>query len=64
MYDIFTAGFFAVGGVSVFMGRLVSVVFSLLSVYAVFEFAYRIYGAKTGLLASITARCYAGLRLA
>ena len=53
MYDIFTAGFFAVGGVSVFMGRLVSVVFSLLSVYAVFEFAYRIYGAKTGLLASI-----------
>ena len=53
MYDIFTAGFFAVGGVSLFMGRLVSVVFSLLSVYAVFEFAYRIYGAKTGLLASI-----------
>ena len=53
MYDIFTAGFFAVGGVSVFTGRFVSVVFSLLSVYAVFEFAYRIYGAKTGLLASI-----------
>jgi 4-amino-4-deoxy-L-arabinose transferase-like glycosyltransferase len=53
MYDIFTAGFFAAGGVSLFMGRFVSVVFSLLSVYAVFEFAYRIYGAKTGLLASI-----------
>jgi 4-amino-4-deoxy-L-arabinose transferase-like glycosyltransferase len=53
MYDLFTAGFFAVGGVSVFMGRFVSVVFSLLSVYAVFEFTYRIYGAKTGLLASI-----------
>jgi 4-amino-4-deoxy-L-arabinose transferase-like glycosyltransferase len=53
MYDIFTEGFFAVGGVSVFMGRFVSVVFSLLSVYAVFEFAYRMYGAKTALLASI-----------
>jgi len=53
MYDIFTAGFFAVGGVSLFVARLVSVAFSLLSVYAVFEFAYRIYGAKTGLLASI-----------
>jgi 4-amino-4-deoxy-L-arabinose transferase-like glycosyltransferase len=53
MYDIFTAAFFAVGGASVFMSRFVSVLFSLLSVYAVFEFAYRIYGAKTGLLASI-----------
>ena len=53
MYDIFMAGFFAVGGVSVFMGRFVSVVFSLLSVYAVFEFTYRMYGAKTALLASI-----------
>ena len=53
MYDIFMAGFFTVGGVSVFTGRLVSVVFSLLSVYAVFEFTYRMYGAKTALLASI-----------
>ncbi len=53
LYDIFTAVFFAAGGVSVFMGRFVSVVFSLLSVYAVFEFTYRMYGAKTALLASI-----------
>ena len=53
MYDVFTAGFFAAGGVSLFMGRFVSVVFSVLSVYAVFEFANRIYGVRTALLASI-----------
>ena len=32
MYDFLTTGFFALGGASLFMGRLVSVVFSLLSV--------------------------------
>jgi 4-amino-4-deoxy-L-arabinose transferase-like glycosyltransferase len=53
LYALFTAGSFAVGGVGVFMGRLVSVVFSLLSLYVVFEFTYRMYGAKTALLASI-----------
>lgn len=52
MYDLTTAVFFGVGGISVFTGRLVSVVFSLLSVYAVFEFARRIYGVKTALVAS------------
>jgi hypothetical protein len=52
LYNVFTAGFFAVGGVSVFTGRLVSVVFSLLSLYALFEFANRLYGTKTALLAS------------
>ncbi len=53
MSDIFTAAFFSVAGISVFTGRLVSVVFSLLSLYVVFEFAYRTYGAKTGLIASV-----------
>ena len=53
MYDVFTAGFFAAGGVSIFIGRFVSIVFSLLSLYAVFEFTSRMYGAKTALLASI-----------
>ena len=53
MYDLVTVGFFGVGGISVFTGRFVSVVFSLLSVYAVFEFARRIYGVKTALGASI-----------
>jgi len=53
MYDLVTAGFFSVGGISVFTGRFVSVVFSLLSVYAVFEFARRIYGVKTAVGASV-----------
>ncbi len=50
MYDLFTAGFYAVGGISVFTGRLVTVAFSLLSLWAVFEFASRMYDAKTALL--------------
>ena len=53
MYDVVTMGFFGVGGVSVFAGRFVSVVFSLLSLYAVFEFVYRMYGPKTALLSSV-----------
>ncbi len=53
MYDIFTAGFFGVGGISLFTSRLVSVAFSLLTLWAVFEFGYRAYGAKVGLVASL-----------
>jgi 4-amino-4-deoxy-L-arabinose transferase-like glycosyltransferase len=53
MYDLVTAGFFGVGGISVFTGRFVSVVFSLLAVYAVFEFARRMYGVKTAFGASV-----------
>jgi 4-amino-4-deoxy-L-arabinose transferase-like glycosyltransferase len=53
MFDTITAGFFKIAGVSVFTGRLVSVTFSLLSLWAVFEFAYRTYGAKTALLSSV-----------
>lgn len=53
MYDLVTMAFFSVGGVSLFVGRFVSVVFSLLSVYALFEFSYRLYGAKTAFVASV-----------
>ncbi len=53
MYDLLTAGFFGVAGISVFTGRLVAVIFSLLSLWVVFEFTYRMYGAKTALLSSI-----------
>jgi len=53
LFDIFTAGFFGLGGASLFMNRLVSVVFSLLTLGMVFEFGYRTYGAKTGFLASL-----------
>ncbi|NLE04382.1 MAG: glycosyltransferase family 39 protein [Crenarchaeota archaeon] len=53
VFDLFTACFFGIGGVSVFSGRLVSVVFSILSLFAVFEFVYRLYGPKTAFLSSI-----------
>lgn len=53
MFDLVTAGFFGIGGITVFAGRLVSVVFSLLSLYAVFEFTYRMYEPKIALLASV-----------
>ena len=35
-----------------YAGRLVSVVFSVLSIFAVFEFTYRMYNPKTALLAT------------
>jgi 4-amino-4-deoxy-L-arabinose transferase-like glycosyltransferase len=53
MYDLVTAGFFACGGINVLASRLVSVLFSLLSLYAVFEFTYRMYEPKIALVASI-----------
>jgi len=53
LYDIVASGFFKLLGASAFSGRLTSVVFSLLSVWIVFEFANRIYGPKTALVASI-----------
>jgi 4-amino-4-deoxy-L-arabinose transferase-like glycosyltransferase len=52
MFDSITMIFFKVLGVSVFSGRLVAVVFSLLTLGLVFEFARRLYNAKTALLAS------------
>jgi 4-amino-4-deoxy-L-arabinose transferase-like glycosyltransferase len=53
MYDLFTAGFFGVAGINVLTARMVSVVFSLLALFAVFEFGYHMYSPKVGLLASI-----------
>jgi 4-amino-4-deoxy-L-arabinose transferase-like glycosyltransferase len=53
VYDLFAAGFFSIGGISAFTGRLVSLTFSLLSVCAVFEFGKRMFGAKTALVASV-----------
>ena len=53
LFDVFSAAFFGIGGISLFADRLVAVVFSLLTLYVVFEFGYRTYGPKVGLLASI-----------
>jgi len=53
VFNFFTAGFFAVGGPSVLTGRLVAVTFSLLTLFAVYELAQRMYGPKTALLSSV-----------
>ncbi len=53
LFDVLSAASFAVAGISVFADRLVTVVFSLLTLYAVFEFSYRTYGPKVALLGSI-----------
>jgi 4-amino-4-deoxy-L-arabinose transferase-like glycosyltransferase len=53
MFDMITAGFFSIGGVSLFAGRLVSVTFALLSLWMVFETANRMYGPKIALISSV-----------
>jgi hypothetical protein len=51
--DLAIAGYFTVTGVSVFSGRLLGATFAILSVWVTFEFANKLYGAKTALIASI-----------
>jgi 4-amino-4-deoxy-L-arabinose transferase-like glycosyltransferase len=53
LFDAFTAVFFKVFGVSVFSGRMVSMVFSILTLWITFEFVNRMYGPKVGLLSSV-----------
>jgi 4-amino-4-deoxy-L-arabinose transferase-like glycosyltransferase len=53
LYDIITTGFFKLLGASAFSGRVTAVTFSLLSIWAVFEFANRTYGPKTALIAAV-----------
>ena len=51
--DLITASYFAVGGSSLLVGRLVSVTFAALTVLAVFEFAYRTYDRRTAFVSAI-----------
>ncbi len=53
MFDIVTAGFFSIGGVSVFAGRFVAVTFALLSLWIVFETANKMCGPKIALISSV-----------
>jgi 4-amino-4-deoxy-L-arabinose transferase-like glycosyltransferase len=53
LFDIITAFYFKVLGVSVFSGRLVGLTFSVLSIWCIFEFAYRLYGPRVALLSSV-----------
>ncbi len=53
LYGSITMVFFNVFGVSLVSGRLVSVVFSVLSLWVVFELAYSMHGGKAGLIAAV-----------
>ncbi len=53
LFDLITTGYMQVFGISSVAGRLVSVTFSLLALWVVFELCNRMYGPKNALLASI-----------
>ena len=53
LFGSITMVFFNVFGVSLVSGRLVSVVFSVLSLWVVFELAYSMYGGKAGLISAV-----------
>ena len=53
LFDILTAGFLKIMSSTVLAGRLVSVIFSLLAIWVVFEFCMRIYGPGKALIASV-----------
>ncbi len=60
LFDGVIVVFFKVLGVSVLSGRLVSVIFSLISLWIVFELAYRMYDAKIALAASVLLGLFPG----
>ncbi|MGD0643450.1 MAG: glycosyltransferase family 39 protein [Candidatus Bathyarchaeia archaeon] len=53
LFDSIAMFFFHIFGVSLFSGRLVSVVFSVLSLWTVFELAYNMYGGKFALISAV-----------
>ncbi len=53
LYDVITFAFFETFGVSLFVARLVPVMFSLLSLWTVFELAYHLYGGRVALLSVV-----------
>ncbi|PVX25597.1 MAG: hypothetical protein CW691_04150 [Candidatus Bathyarchaeum sp.] len=53
LFDITVALTYTLIGSSLFSARLVSLIFGVLSVWAVFEYAYHLYGPKHALLSSI-----------
>jgi hypothetical protein len=53
LFDATTALAYILMGPSLFAARLVSVAFGVLSVWAVFEYAFRMYGPKQAILSSV-----------
>ena len=53
LYSVFTTISFDLFGASLFSARLVSAIFSILSLWVVFELAYTMYGGKAALISAI-----------
>ena len=53
LFDVTTALAFVLMGPSLFAARLVSLIFGVLSVWVIFEYAYQLYGPKQALLSSV-----------
>ena len=53
LFDLATAGYFQIFGISWASGRLVSITFSLLAIATLFLFTRKVYGAKNALIASV-----------
>jgi len=53
LFDVTTALYFKIIGLSVFSARLVAVTFGLLSIWIVFEYAYKLYGPRNALISSV-----------
>jgi len=53
VYDICTALYYLIAGPSVFAARLVSVTFSVLSLFVIYEIANDLYNKKTALLSAV-----------
>lgn len=53
LFDLITALYFKIFGLNVFSARLVALTFGVLSVWGVFEFAYRLYGPRNALISSV-----------
>ncbi len=53
LFDVTTALFFKVMGISLLSARLVAVTFGLLSIWVVFEYANKLYGPRNALISSI-----------
>lgn len=61
LFDITEILYYTVFGVSVFSARLISVTFGVLSVAAVFEYTYRVYGSKNALISGVLLASMPGL---
>jgi len=53
LFDATTALYYIILGANVFSVRLVALTFGILSVWVVFEYAYRLYGPRNAMLSSI-----------